>query len=108
MNPSSENGIPAGGGPRLEDVRALILSASGAPVQDPEAVIAGASDDLDLRDSGVIDSLGFIELVAAIEDAFGIEVDLEAIDPDQITVLGPLARHVHAQAESAARAAREE
>jgi acyl carrier protein len=101
MNSSSENGLPPTGQPRLEDVRALILSASGAPFSDPDAVIAGASDDLDLRDSGMIDSLGFIELVAAIEDALGVEIDFEAMDPDQITVLGPLARHVHAQAEAA-------
>lgn len=108
MNSSADNGLPPTGPPRLEDVRALILSASGAPLSDPEAVIAGASDDLDLRESGVIDSLGFIELVAAIEDALGIEVDFEALDPGQITVLGPLARHVHAQAEAAAGGTREE
>jgi acyl carrier protein len=108
MKPSSENGLPPQRPPRLEDVRALILSASGAPLSDPEAVIAGASDDLDLRDSGVIDSLGFIELVAAVEEALGIEIEFEAIDPDQITILGSLARHVHAQAEAAAGGTREE
>ena len=55
----------------------------------------------------MIDSLGFIELVAAIEDALEIEIDFEGIDPDQITTLGPLARHVHAQAEAAAGSLRE-
>ncbi len=108
MKPSGENGLPPTGSPPLEEVRALILSASGAPVSDREAAISGAADDLDLRDSGAIDSLGFIELVAAVEDALGIEVDFEAMDPDQITVLGPLARHLHAQAEAAAGGEREE
>ncbi len=107
MNPNSENGLPPSGPPRLEDVRALILSASGAHLPDPEAAIAGGADDLDLRGSGMIDSLGFIELVAAIEDSLEIEIDFEGIDPDQITTLGPLAHYVHAQAEAAAGSLRE-
>ena len=45
----------------------------------------------------MIDSFGFLELVAAIEDEYGIELDFDGIDPRQITILGPLARHVQAQ-----------
>ena len=37
----------------------------------------------------MIDSLGFIELIAAIEDELGIELDFDGLDPEEITVLGP-------------------
>ena len=33
-------------------------------------------DDLDLRQQGLIDSLGFLELVTGLEDALGIALDL--------------------------------
>jgi acyl carrier protein len=73
-------------------------SALAAYGIDPGA----ASDDLDLRASGAIDSLGFVELVVALEETFGIELELEDVDPEQLTVLGPLSRHVGAQVAAAA------
>ncbi|HKF83315.1 MAG TPA: acyl carrier protein [Solirubrobacterales bacterium] len=60
---------------------------------DPDA----ASDDLDLRASGAIDSLGFVELVVMLEESFAVELELEDIDPEALTVLGPLSEHVGAQ-----------
>jgi acyl carrier protein len=84
--------------PTLAEVRSLILSIArpaleGSPAGDP-------ADDFDLRAGGLIDSLGFIELIAAIEDELGIELDFDHLDPEEITVLGPLSRHVHEQAAS--------
>ena len=38
--------------------------------------------DTDLLGSGVLDSLGFIDLVAFIEESTGIQLDLLEIDPD--------------------------
>ena len=45
---------------------------------EPDADLEG----LDLVGSGVLDSLGFIELVNALEDAYGIEIQPTQIDPD--------------------------
>lgn len=49
-----------------------------------------APDDLDLLETGLIDSLGVLELVAAIHSEFGIEVDVYEMDPDDLTVVGRL------------------
>ena len=49
-----------------------------------------AGDDLDLRESGVVDSLGFVELVVALEDQLGTELDLDRLDPERLTVVGAL------------------
>jgi acyl carrier protein len=39
---------------------------------------ADLTDDLDLVRSGVLDSLGFVDLIAGLEDSTGMRVDLEA------------------------------
>ena len=51
-------------------------------------------DDLDLLEEGIIDSMGIIELVVALDDRFGISVDFEDLDPEQLTVVGPFCRYV--------------
>lgn len=79
-------------------VRALILEACGPALADFGISAADAPGDLDLRGSGMIDSLGFVEIIVALEEQLGIEIDLEEMDPEQITVLDPLAAHIAAQA----------
>ncbi len=48
------------------------------------------TDDLDLVGSGVLDSLGFVDLIAGLEDSTGIRVDLEHAlgRPDATTLRG--------------------
>ena len=51
-------------------------------------------DEVDLLQSGVIDSLGILELISNLEDRFQISIDLEHLPAEQLTVLGPLSQHV--------------
>jgi acyl carrier protein len=60
---------------------------------DPEAL----PDDFDLHESGVIDSLGILELITALEERFSLEIDYEELDPEELTKVGPFARYVSAQ-----------
>jgi acyl carrier protein len=60
--------------------------------------IEALPDDFDFLLNGVIDSFGILEMIGAIEKEFEIELDLEALDAEQITVLGPLSRYVAANA----------
>jgi acyl carrier protein len=55
--------------------------------QDPLDELA---DDCDLLLSGVIDSLGLLELVTAVNEHYGREIDFEDLDPEQMTIVGPL------------------
>ena len=50
--------------------------------------------DFDLLARGVSDSLGVLEMVGAIEEHFGISLDLEGLDAEQLTILGPLSDYV--------------
>jgi acyl carrier protein len=81
------------------DVRSFLLShlaervrAEGRP-EFPDDI----PDDYDLLLSGLIDSLGLLELVSALSAYCGRELDFEAIDPDDLTRVGPLSRFVAEQ-----------
>ncbi|MGA8753751.1 acyl carrier protein [Candidatus Deferrimicrobium sp.] len=56
------------------------------------------TDDFDLMKRGIIDSIGLIQLFAAIEDRFGIEVDFEEMDTDNLTVLGSICKYIEERA----------
>jgi acyl carrier protein len=57
-------------------------------------------DDCDLLLSGMIDSLGLLDLMTALQQHCQREIDFEALDPEQLTVVGPLCRFVSEQLES--------
>ncbi len=84
-----------------DDVRRFILEhlAEQLRVQG-RSLPTDLPDDYDLMLSGLIDSLDLLELMTALAEHCGGEIDFEAIDPDQMTILGPLSRFV---AEEAAR-----
>lgn len=54
-------------------------------------------DDCDLLLSGVIDSLGLLGLITAFQEHCGREIDFDALDPEQMTIVGPLCDFVAAQ-----------
>jgi acyl carrier protein len=60
-------------------------------------VPAELADDCDLLLSGMIDSLGLLDLMTAIQQHCNQEIDFEALDPEQLTVVGPLCRYVSEQ-----------
>jgi acyl carrier protein len=51
-------------------------------------------DSFDLFEEGIIDSLGIFDLVEALEKEYGVEIDIENFDIEEITVVGSLARQV--------------
>lgn len=52
-----------------------------------QADIDMPSDDSSLVDAGLLDSLGFIELLEAIEEKYGIEIDLSSYDSEYLTTV---------------------
>jgi len=48
---------------------------------------------------GIIDSIGFLQLVSAIENHFGIEVDFEDMDTEDLTIIGSICRYIEERAE---------
>ncbi len=47
-------------------------------------------DDCDLMVSGLLDSLGMLELITALQEYCGRDIAFEDLDPELMTVVGPL------------------
>lgn len=79
-----------------DEVREFIIGRYAEALEsagrDPEDV----DDDLDLMNEGIIDSFGVIELITAVEQRFGIELDMSGIDPEKLTVIAPLSEYIAA------------
>ena len=48
----------------------------------------------DLLEQAIIDSMGFLELIAFVEDTVGRRIDLMDVDPDDLTSVSGLCRHI--------------
>jgi acyl carrier protein len=62
-----------------------VAADSGQPVPDLQ-------DGLNLVETGLFDSLGFVQLISGIEKEFSLEIDTGDLDPEEFTVLGNLVR----------------
>lgn len=54
-------------------------------------------DDCDLWLSGMIDSMGMLELMGVLQEFAGSDIDFEILDPEEMTIVGPLCRFVSQQ-----------
>jgi len=78
----------------VERIKLLI-----AAILEPKLAAAGLTasmlgDEFDLHDEGVVDSLGFVELITALETQLGTCLDLADLDAEHLTRVGALARHI--------------
>ena len=58
--------------------------------------------DTDVIADGMLDSLGFVQLLLALEETFGVKVDLSVLELDDFSSVARVARLVEASAEGAA------
>ena len=75
-------------------IRRFLLDKYRQPIEGIGLKPEDLADDFDFLLMGVIDSFGIIEMINAIEQEFQIELDLAALDAEQITILGPLSHYV--------------
>jgi acetyltransferase-like isoleucine patch superfamily enzyme/acyl carrier protein len=77
-----------------ELVRSAILDHIGPALVGRDIEPVNVDDDFNLLEAGVIDSFGVLELILSIEAQFGVSLDLEDVDPVELTTVGPLAQIV--------------
>jgi acyl carrier protein len=77
-----------------DNVRKFLLTKYSEPITAMQLNPTELADDFDFLLSGVIDSFGILEMISAIENEFGIQVDLALLDAEDITRIGPLARYI--------------
>jgi acyl carrier protein len=82
------------------NVRQFLLTRCCEVIGALGLIPAELSDDFDFLLNGVIDSFGILEMISSIEDEFSIQLDMAALDAEQITILGPLSQYVAANAKT--------
>jgi acyl carrier protein len=79
--------------PTAEVVRQAILSVLGGTLSmGPEPT--QVPDSFNILSEGVVDSFGFIELLAALEQRFDMSIDLTGLEPEVLGRIGVLAQHI--------------
>lgn len=76
------------------DVRCFVLDHFSARISDAGLAADDLGDHFDLLTEGIVDSLGVLDMIAAVQEHFAIDVDFEAMDPEHLTMLGPFSRFV--------------
>ena len=76
------------------EVRDLVLASLKERLRETGFEAAAVPDDLDLLESGVVDSMGLLEMISEVEERVGQELELEDLEPRDLTVLGRFCRQV--------------
>lgn len=80
-----------------QEVKSVVLKSFASQLQQRGIAPESISDSFDLFAEGVIDSLGVMEMIGAVETAFGVAVDFENLAAEQLTVIGPFSAYVAQQ-----------
>ena len=75
-----------------EHVSALIRQWVAANHQKAQSTKIELAEDADLMATGVLDSMGFIELLAYVESITGVRIDFSDLDPEEFTSIEGLSR----------------
>jgi acyl carrier protein len=79
------------------EVKAMIVALLEPSLAAGGRTAPAVTDQTDLRAEGLIDSLGFVQLLAGLEQKLGGPVDIADLDPDRLTNLGALSAHIAAR-----------
>lgn len=85
-------------GPTPDDVRAFFGTFLNRKLRDRgQRPLGELPDDYDLLLSGALDSLAFVEMMMAAGEHFSKDIDFEDLDPERMTLIGPLCLFVAEQ-----------
>ena len=84
--------------PTPDDVRVFVADFLNRKLKDRgQGPLSELPDDYDVLLSGALDSLAFVEMMMAAGEHFVAEIDFESLDPEKMTVVGPLCVFVSEQ-----------
>ena len=84
---------------RTDAIRVFVSERVQELAQKRKMELQNPGDAFNLLESGLFDSLGFVELIAAVEGEFDIEIDFGEGDPEAFTTIAGLVKTA-AEAES--------
>lgn len=80
-----------------QTIRMAVLAMYAEKFQQRQIPPDALDDGFDLLREGIIDSLGILEMITRLEEQFGQSLEFADLDPEQLTKVGPLARHLAGQ-----------
>jgi acyl carrier protein len=84
--------------PTPDNVRIFVADFLNRKLKDRgQGPLHDLPDDYDVLLSGVLDSLAFVEMMMAAGEHFVGEIDFENLDPEKMTLVGPLCLFVSEQ-----------
>ena len=79
------------------EIRKFILNRLQGQLEAKGLSPSSVPDDFDLLTEGVVNSMGMVELVVAVEQRFATRLDFEELDPESLTIVGPLCKYIEEQ-----------
>ena len=76
--------------PEDKQAYALIIELLSPALQRAQLTADDLDEAFNVIDAGLLDSIGFLELLAKLEHRRGVPLDLYDADPDRLTTLGGL------------------
>ena len=81
-----------------DNVRLFVTDFLNCKLKDRgQGPLSNLPDDYDVLLSGALDSLAFVEMMMAAGEHFVGEIDFESLDPEKMTIVGPLCLFVSEQ-----------
>ncbi|HEV2393446.1 MAG TPA: acyl carrier protein [Verrucomicrobiae bacterium] len=77
-----------------ENVKEFLLRKYSSALASRSLAPEVISDNFDLLGEGIIDSLGVLDMIGDVEREFSIQLDMEHIDAEEFTIIGPFCRYV--------------
>jgi len=95
--------------PTPDDVRVFVAGFLNRKLKErAQGPLHHLPDDYDLLLSGLLDSLAFVEMITATGEHFHGQLDFEGLDPEKLTIVGPLCVFVSEQLRERAQRPRDE
>ena len=79
-------------GANSDQIRAFITERIRTLANEKGEALAAIDDDYNLVESGLFDSVAFVQLIMDVEDTLDLEVNFDDLDPEEFTRLGGLVR----------------
>ena len=70
-----------------ESARAFVLNQLSEVAREKGIALGKIEDDQNLLDLGILDSLGFVQMLMAMETELQLELDVSELEPEEFTTL---------------------
>ena len=77
-----------------QNVREFILKKFEPALRDHGMSVDKVPEDFDLFAEGIVDSMGVLNMITDVETEFGITLDMEKLDAEQLTILSAFSKYV--------------